>query len=236
MSDPSSIPSESPAPSAASLAAPSPLSAASPLPVPSPEALSESQSLAGAPDKAGDPVDSPAGGPFYAQTGYPREDSVGYLMRAVMRLFVSAIDHRLEDVGLTNAQWGPLFMMHKYKSTTLAELSRELQTDPGALTRTLDRLEAKGLCRRERSTEDRRVVNLALTPDGEAAMAPVPGVLCEVMNSYLRGFSHAEWQSLLDFLRRMKANAEAMHSGQLPADMPCVEPAAKPSGANRSVD
>jgi DNA-binding MarR family transcriptional regulator len=231
MSDPSSIPPDSPAPQGPSGASPLP----SPLPVPSPEALIASQTLADAPEthKLGE---APAGGPFYGQAGYPREDSVGYLMRAVMRLFVSEIDHRLEAVGLTNAQWGPLFMMHKYRSTTLAELSRELQTDPGALTRTLDRLEAKGLCRRERSTEDRRVVNLALTPDGEAAMAPVPGVLCEVMNSYLQGFSHAEWQSLLDFLRRMKANAEAVHSGQLPADTPCIEPAARPSAGAGSGD
>ena len=60
---------------------------------------------------------------------------------------------------------GPLFLILQGRATTLAELSRELQIDAGALTRTLDRLEAKGLCRRERSTEDRRVVNLALTDE-----------------------------------------------------------------------
>jgi DNA-binding MarR family transcriptional regulator len=157
--------------------------------------------------------------PFYVEGEYATDDSVGYLMRAVMRLFVSQIDHRLECVGLTNAQWGPLFTIRKLKTTTLAELSRELQVDPGALTRTLDRLEAKGLCRRERSTEDRRVVNLALTPEGEAATAPVPGVLCEVMNAYLQGFSHEEWQTLLDFLRRMRANAEIVRA-QTPARLP----------------
>lgn len=156
--------------------------------------------------------------PFYVVGDYGPGDSVGYLMRGIMRTFVNEIDRRLETVGLTNAQWGPLFTIHKLKSTTLAELSRELQTDPGALTRTLDRLEAKGLCTRERSTEDRRVVNLALTPEGEAATAPVPAVLCEVMNAYLAGFTHDEWQTLLDFLRRMQVNAQAMHEQTHPPE------------------
>jgi DNA-binding MarR family transcriptional regulator len=163
---------------------------------------------------------------FYVEDGYASQDSVGYLMRCVMRLFVNQIDHRLVSVGLTNAQWGPLFTIRKLKSTTLAELSRELQIDPGALTRTLDRLEAKGLCTRERSTEDRRVVNLALTPEGEAATAPVPGVLCEVMNAYLTGFSHEEWQTLLDLLRRMLANAEGLREQTLPSGGSAAPPSA----------
>ncbi|MET0335723.1 MAG: MarR family transcriptional regulator, partial [Rhizobacter sp.] len=88
-----------------------------------------------------------------------------------------------------------------------------MQTDPGATTRMLDRLEAKGLCKRVRSTEDRRVVNLELTPDGDAAADMVPPALAEVMNSHLAGFSKTEWQALLGYLRRMLANAEAMREG-----------------------
>ncbi|MFX5789373.1 MarR family transcriptional regulator, partial [Acinetobacter baumannii] len=80
------------------------------------------------------------------------------------------VDKRLDSVGLTQAQWTPMFMISKGECNTLAELSRELQLDAGALTRTLDRLQAKGLCKRERSTEDRRVVHLALTPEGDAAI------------------------------------------------------------------
>ena len=164
------------------------------------------------PDPQAAPGSGPAPADFYAEDRFSRHESVGYLMRRIMQLLVTEVDHRLLDIGLTNAQWAPLFTIQKVGTTTLAELSRELQTDPGALTRTLDRLEAKGLVRRERSTSDRRVVHLALTPDGEAAMAPVPGVLCEVMNSYLAGFTREEWQTLLEMLRRMQANAVAFRA------------------------
>jgi DNA-binding MarR family transcriptional regulator len=155
----------------------------------------------------------PDSGPcFYEVERYCSEDSVGYLMRRVMLSLINEVDRRLESEGLTHVQWTPLYMLYKGKASTLAELARELQIDPGALTRTLDRLEAKGLCRRVRSTEDRRVSKLELTETGLAAAAQVPAVLSSVQNAYLHGFNHTEWQQLLDMLRRMGANAEAMKS------------------------
>ncbi|MEO7007554.1 MAG: MarR family transcriptional regulator [Caldimonas sp.] len=145
---------------------------------------------------------------FYSANGYCANDSVGYLMRRVLLALTQDTDKRLEPHGLTHAQWGPLFMMRKAGSATVAELARELQMDPGAMTRLLDRLEAKGLCKRVRSTDDRRVVNLALTPEGEVAADKVPVALAEVMNSHLTGFSKSEWQLLKSLLQRMLDNAE----------------------------
>ncbi len=91
----------------------------------------------------------------------------------------------------------------------MAELARETQSDPGAMTRLLDRLEAKGFCRRQRSTDDRRVVRVELTPEGEVAAQEVPIVLAQVLNEHLAGFSKTEWSQLKDMLRRMVANGDA---------------------------
>ena len=146
---------------------------------------------------------------FYKVERYCSEDSIGFLMRRIILSLINEVDRRLESQGLTHAQWTPLFLLYKGKASTLAELARELNIDPGALTRTLDRLEAKGLCTRVRSTEDRRVSHLALTAEGLAAAAQVPSVLSEVQNAYLKGFTEAEWRQLLDMLRRLSANAEA---------------------------
>lgn len=156
---------------------------------------------------------APAPADFYDPTTYRSDNSVGFLMRRIMLTLITQADKRLECLDLTQAQWGPLFLIHQGRATTLAELSRELQIDAGALTRTLDRLETKGLCKRERSTEDRRVVNLALTPEGKAASACVPQVLADVHNHLLAGFSHDEWQTLMSLLNRVLANAEAMRDG-----------------------
>ncbi len=149
-------------------------------------------------------------GPIYDRATYTRENSMGYLMRRITQLMVGQVDRRLGCTGLTHAQWAPLFLIHRGEANTLAALARELQVDAGALTRTLDRLEAKGLCRRERSAEDRRVVHLMLTSEGEKAAEPVPGILCDVSNAMLQGFSQAEWETLMGFLQRIVGNAEAL--------------------------
>ena len=148
---------------------------------------------------------------FYIADGFRGEESVGYLMKRIMMSVIQQVDKRLERHDLTSAQWGPLLQIKKSGgSATVAELSRWSQVDAGAMTRLLDRLEKKGLCTRGRSTEDRRVVQVELTPDGEAAITGVPAVLCEVLNAHLAGFSKSEWLALKGYLKRMYETGEAM--------------------------
>lgn len=152
-------------------------------------------------------IETPA---FYLPGQYRPDQSVGYLMRKVLSSILSRADLQLASHDLTYVQWLPLYKLAMDEGNTVASLARDLAIDPGAMTRSLDRLEAKGLVRRERSTEDRRVVHLRLTDDGRAVAGKVPAVLAEVLNSHLRGFSTEEWQLMLQFLNRMLANGEAL--------------------------
>jgi DNA-binding MarR family transcriptional regulator len=144
---------------------------------------------------------------FYRPQDYRPDDSVAYLMRRLMTHVATEVGHELDPRGLTNAQWVPLYKLYLGHGKTVAELARECQLDGGAMTRTLDRLEAKGLVRRVRSSEDRRVVNLELTPDGREAASHIPEALCKVLNAHLRGFSRQEWELLKSLLMRMLDNA-----------------------------
>ena len=141
---------------------------------------------------------------------YKPEESVGYLMRRILATVATEIEREMEPNGLTNAQWIPLFKLSIGSASTVAELARECQLDAGAMTRLLDRLEAKGLLRRVRSSEDRRVVNLELSAEGRAAAQQIPGALCRVQNAHMRGFSRAEWETLKSLLRRILENALAI--------------------------
>ncbi len=147
---------------------------------------------------------------FYDPDSYDPNDSVGFLMRRVLSALASAVDHELEPTGLTHAQWVPLFKMHLQEGMGVAELARQCELDAGSMTRLLDRLEAKGLCRRERSSEDRRVVHLDLTAEGKAVAEQVPVALSRVQNACLAGFSEDEWLLLKGFLRRFLDNAQAL--------------------------
>ena len=147
---------------------------------------------------------------FYVPESYKPEESVGYLMRRILATVATEIEREMEPNGLTNAQWIPLFKLSIGSASTVAELARECQLDAGAMTRLLDRLEAKGLLRRVRSSEDRRVVNLELSAEGRAAAQQIPGALCRVQNAHMRGFSRAEWETLKSLLRRILENALAI--------------------------
>ena len=155
-------------------------------------------------------ADTPLPVDFYTAESLRPETSVGWLNKRVMQSVLLQIDRRLAAHDLTHAQWLPLYRLSRGECHTMAALARDQALDPGAMTRALDRLEAKGLIRRERSSQDRRVVKLELTEAGRAVSLLVPAVLAEVMNAHLAGFTESEWQLLVGFLQRMVANGDAL--------------------------
>jgi DNA-binding MarR family transcriptional regulator len=155
---------------------------------------------------------------FYSAQDYQPDDSVGYLMRRILTLFAQGVERELGPTGLTNAQWVPLLKLYRGCASTAAELARECDHDAGSMTRMLDRLEAKNLCQRVRSLEDRRVVNIELTPTGLATAQEIPAILSKVQNDYLSGFTLEEWQTLKGFLRRILETAQTRHASAAPHD------------------
>ena len=93
-----------------------------------------------------------------------------------------------------------------------ADLCKVISYDAGAMTRMLDRLEAKGLIRRTRSSQDRRLMNLELTEEGRAAYPRMREISMANANRFLRGFTKAEARQLEGFLNRMLDNAEDVAS------------------------
>ena len=143
--------------------------------------------------------------PFYDARRYHVDDGVGYLMKRITTQMRRRIERRMAEHGLTEAQWVPLWLLANGQGDTAQALTCAIDMDPGAMTRMLDRLEAKGLIARERSAEDRRVVRLSLTRAGQDIVRHVPGVLAEVNNSALQGFSAEEFATLKALLGRMLA-------------------------------
>ena len=151
---------------------------------------------------------------FYRADDYRTEESIGYLMRRILSAVAQGVEMEMCESGPTFPQWIPLYKVHKGIATTVAELARECQLDTGAMTRLLDRLEAKGLCRRVRSLDDRRVVHIELTDEGRIAGEQVPHILSRVQNEYLAGFTEAEWVQLKSYLQRILDNSQVIAARQ----------------------
>lgn len=150
----------------------------------------------------------PAG--FYTPDTLKPDNNVGLLMKRALQSIRQTIDRELAPHDLTQAQWLPLVRIAHGGCTTIAALARDQAMDPGAMTRAVDRLEAKGLLRRERSHTDRRIVTLVLTDAGRAAAALVPPVAVQVLNAHLAGFSADEFRQLVGLLTRLLANGDAL--------------------------
>lgn len=158
------------------------------------------------------PGAAPADRPFPRYDGerYEFSQSVGHQLVQLSAQMRREVDLRMAALGLTDAQWKPLWLLASGRADSGNEMARLLEMDAGAMTRLLDRLEGKGLIERMRSAADRRVVKLRLTAAGQAAAARVPHVLAAVNNEFLQGFSEAEWLQLRDLLSRLGANGAAL--------------------------
>jgi len=140
------------------------------------------------------------------------EENCGFLIRLVHQSLNRMLDQEMSPLELTAMQWRPLALVAHQHIDTPAELARFIGVDTGAMTRTLDRLEAKGLLRRERSLADRRVVKLAVTEAGLAKARKIPALIAQTLNRHLRDFSADELTQLRQLLSRMLANGAGEHA------------------------
>ncbi len=153
---------------------------------------------------------------------YDFGESVGYLISRVRSSMSNLVTQRtVAELGVTSQQASVLFMVASGKCVLAAELAREYGIDASAVTRLVDRLEKRGLLRRVRSSEDRRAVRLALTPEGETIAARMPAIFTSVTDELSRGFTPEEVGFLKSMLRRLlvnscEANANAANAASGP--------------------
>jgi MarR family transcriptional regulator, organic hydroperoxide resistance regulator len=95
----------------------------------------------------------------------------GYWLDRLRGLVHGSFGEALAGHDVSIAQWSVLITLYRAEATTPKEVARLIGVDAGALTRLLDRLEAKGLLRRVPAPGDRRSLNLELT---EEALAITP--------------------------------------------------------------
>jgi DNA-binding MarR family transcriptional regulator len=131
---------------------------------------------------------------------------VGRLIKQVFASLVRNVDERMQPLGLTAMQWEPLILIHFARADTVAGLARESQVNCASMTRMLDRLEAKELLRRRRSSEDRRVVHVELTSKGRKVVSAILPQVLATLDEHLDGFTAADVSRLTNLLERMLAN------------------------------
>ena len=154
-------------------------------------------------------------GDIYDSASYQPRKSIGSLLSRVRVAMLAALDEelagdrRLAPLELSAAQFIVIASLAGEERKSASDLCKGISYDAGAMTRMLDRLEGKGLIRRSRSPDDRRLVHLELTDEGRAAYPRMREASLAVANRFLRGFSKTEARQLEGLLTRMLENADA---------------------------
>ncbi|HEX4523469.1 MAG TPA: MarR family transcriptional regulator [Casimicrobiaceae bacterium] len=142
---------------------------------------------------------------LYSAKTFDPHTGLGRLLGQVKMELMDALDRELAPLDITSAQYVILVTLAEAPDSA-SGLCKGVSYDPGAMTRMIDRLERKGLVRRIRCPDDRRRINLELTPEGKAVYPRLIESVVTVLNRYLRGFSKDEIIQFEGFLKRMLVN------------------------------
>jgi DNA-binding MarR family transcriptional regulator len=151
--------------------------------------------------------------PIYDAESMGLRDNLGSLIHQARMVLIANIDQEfVEDPDLaafevTSAQFGILAFLLKHNVNSACELCHRLDYDRGAMSRMIDRLEAKGLIRRVALAHTRRGAALEVTAEGMAAFPKLEAGVARVLNRLLRGLSKAQVGAAEQVLKRILANA-----------------------------
>ena len=134
------------------------------------------------------------------------------LWRASHAVEVAANRH-LADHGLTISQFGVLEAVYHVGPLSQRQLAQKILRSSGNLTMVIDNLERDGLVTRERDPQDRRVMRVTLTAQGEV-------LISELLPDHVRGIctlfgvmEPAELETLGDLLRKLGLGVVGLTQG-----------------------
>lgn len=104
----------------------------------------------------------------FGQTTLVIEDTIGFLLAVTSRLMDRTLNGRLQKHGVSFGQWPILMCLWAEEGLSQRELSRRVSNEEATTTRTLDRMEADDLIRREAVPGDRRQRKIFLTTKGRS--------------------------------------------------------------------
>ena len=155
---------------------------------------------------------SPAADAIETTEARARPIPIGVLLHDVARLRRQLFDAEMKPLGLTRSQCWVLAHLgrHDDRGLTQSEIAGALDVGKVTLGGLVDRLEARGLVRRELSLTDRRVKHVRLTVKGRHAVATTQVMRPLVDELIMQGISPRRREELAGALLLMRSNLLAV--------------------------
>jgi DNA-binding MarR family transcriptional regulator len=155
---------------------------------------------------------------FYTLESLEPENSVGFLVKRCGIVMTQVAERTFEAHQISFTQWMVLMWLTQRPHASPTELSAHLGHDMGALTRMVDELERDGMVRRDRSRQDRRAVEIAVTPEGRRVAYAGKRLMVDLLNELVAPYSKAEVDALISLLQHLLSRLQNTAGLSQPAD------------------
>ncbi len=98
------------------------------------------------------------------------EEFVPYIVSTLSRQFATLLEKSLKEKGLSISNWRVLLCLSKYEKRTLNEIVDYTLLPQSTLSRSLNRMEERGLISRTRRRNDHRTYDIEITKVGQATL------------------------------------------------------------------
>lgn len=131
-------------------------------------------------------------------------DMPGHLARRFQQIAVAVFQSEVAATGydLTPVQYAALVAIRTHPAIDQSTLAGEIAFDRTTITGVVDRLENKGLIRRQIGAKDRRSRELIVTDDGLAALERIAPAVHAAQTLMTKGLSADEVAELIRLLRK----------------------------------
>lgn len=138
--------------------------------------------------------------------------SPGHYFSRISRGLSRIGDLRLRDLGFAAAQLPVLSMLKDGLAHSQADLARLAKVEQPTMAQLLARMERDGLVSRAVDPSDRRSSFISLTDAARSKLPAGRAMLKQANQEMTHGLSPDEVATLIDLLRRVLANVEAMEA------------------------
>ncbi|HEY9853152.1 MAG TPA: MarR family transcriptional regulator [Leptolyngbyaceae cyanobacterium] len=131
---------------------------------------------------------------------------LGYRIKLLSQMLSRKFQERLDPYGLTPFHWVVLCCLWQEDGLATSSIGDQLQQVGGTLTGVLDRMEQRGLVRRERDTRDRRIWRIWLTEAGKELKNVLIPIAIEIRDEAIEGIPIADRERFSELIDIAIAN------------------------------
>lgn len=134
---------------------------------------------------------------------FDKENSAGFLVNHMARLFARGLQERIAPLGIVTGQFPILLELWEKDGVTQRELLERLDIEQATLANTLTRMERDGLIRRTKHPSDARAQQIWLTELAQGNQKKAYNAAAKQNALALSDLSDDECDQFLDFTRRV---------------------------------